>query len=67
MLMGIGSNYRYMEAFANHGRKKASAKDAGRKVTQQPVHLSISDEADMLRKMTNQILKPDRIILMQGS
>ena len=56
---GIGSNYRYMETVVNHVQEKASAKDASRKVTQQPVHLSISDEGrNMLREMTNKF-EPD--------
>ena len=56
---GIGSNYRYMEAVANHVQDKASAKDAGRKVTQQSVNLSISDEGqNMLREMANKF-EPD--------
>lgn len=51
---GIGSNYCYVEAVANHVQEKAFAKDAGRKVTRQPVNLSISDEGqNMLREMVN--------------
>ena len=51
---GIGSNYRYMEAVANHVQEKAFETNAGRKVTQQPVNLSISDEGrNMLREMAN--------------
>ena len=50
----IGSNYCYMGAAINHVQEKASAADAGRKVTQQPVNLSISDEGrNMLREMVN--------------
>ena len=56
---GIGNNYCYMEAAINHVQEKASAKDAGRKVTQQPVNLSISDEGrNMLWEMTNKF-EPD--------
>lgn len=51
---GIGSNYRYMEAVANHVQVKASKTNAGRKVAEQPVNLSISDEGrNMLREMVN--------------
>ena len=56
---GIRSNYRYMEAAVNHVQEKASAKDAGRKVMEQPVNLSISDEGkNMLREMANKF-EPD--------
>ena len=56
---GIGSNYRYMEAVANHVQEKAFETNAGRKVTQQPVNLSISDEGrNMLREMANKF-EPD--------
>ena len=52
---GIGSNYCYMGAVANHVQEKVSETNAGRKVTQQPVNLSISDEGrNMLREMVNQ-------------
>lgn len=48
---GIGSNYCYMGAVANHVQEKVSETNAGRKVTQQPVNLSISDEGrNMLRE-----------------
>ncbi len=51
---GIGSNYCYMGAVANHVQEKVSETNAGRKVTQQPVNLSISDEGrNMLREMVN--------------
>ena len=33
---GIGSNYCYMGAVANHVQEKVSETNAGRKVTQQP-------------------------------
>ena len=56
---GIGSNYCYMGAVANHVREKVSETNAGRKVTQQPVNLSISDEGrNMLREMANKF-EPD--------
>lgn len=56
---GIGSNYCYMGAVANHVQKKAFAANAGRKVTEQPVNLSISDEGrNMLREMVNKF-EPD--------
>ena len=56
---GIGSNYYYMEAVANHMQGKASAKDASRKVAEQPVNLSISDEGrNMLREMASKF-EPD--------
>ena len=56
---GIGSNYRYMEAVANHVQVKASKTNAGRKVAEQPVNLSISDEGrNMLREMANKF-EPD--------
>ena len=51
---GIGSNYCYMGAAVNHVQEKASDTNTGRKVTQQPVNLSISDEGrNMLREMVN--------------
>lgn len=51
---GIGSNYCYMGTAINHVQEKASAADAGRKVTERPVNLSISDEGrTMLREMVN--------------
>ena len=56
---GIESNYCYMEAAINHVQKKASAADAGRKVTECPVNLSISDEGrNMQREMVNKF-EPD--------
>lgn len=56
---GIGSNYCYMEAAVNHVQEKVSETNAGRKVTQQPVNLSISDEGrNMLREMVNKF-EPD--------
>lgn len=56
---GIRSNYCYMEAAVNHVQEKASETNAGRKVTQQPVNLSISDERkNMLREMVNKF-EPD--------
>ena len=51
---GIGSNYFYMGAVANHVQEKVSETNAGRKVMEQPVNLSISDEGrNMLREMVN--------------
>ncbi len=56
---GIGSNYCYMGTAVNHMQEKASDTNAGRKVTQQPVNLSISDEGrNMLREMVNKF-EPD--------
>ena len=56
---GIGSNYCYMGAVANHVQEKASETNAGRKVTERPVNLSISDEGrNMLREMANKF-EPD--------
>lgn len=56
---GIGSNYCYMGTAVNHIQEKASDTNAGRKVTQQPVNLSISDEGrNMLREMVNKF-EPD--------
>lgn len=56
---GIRSNYCYMEAAVNHVQEKASETNAGRKVTQQPVNLSVSDEGrNMLREMVNKF-EPD--------
>lgn len=56
---GIGSNYCYMGAVANHVQKKALETNAGRKVTERPVNLSISDEGrNMLREMVNKF-EPD--------
>lgn len=56
---GIGSNYCYMGATINHVQEKASAANAGRKVTERPVNLSISDEGrNMLREMVNKF-EPD--------
>ena len=56
---GIGSNYCYMGTAVNHMQEKASDTNAGRKVTQQPVNLSISDEGrNMLREMANKF-EPD--------
>ena len=56
---GIGSNYCYMGAVANHVQEKVSETNAGRKVTEQPVNLSISDEGrNMLREMVNKF-EPD--------
>ena len=56
---GIGSNYCYMGAAVNHVQEKASDTNTGRKVTQQPVNLSISDEGrNMLREMVNKF-EPD--------
>ncbi len=40
---GIGSNYCYIGAVANHVQEKALETNAGRKVTERPVNLSISD------------------------
>ncbi len=63
MAMEIANNYSNYTAnpwaVANHVWEKAFAADAGRKVTQQPVNLSISDEGkNMLREMVNK-LEPD--------
>lgn len=56
---GIGSNYCYMGAVINHVQEKAYAADAGRKVVERPVNLSISDEGrNMLREMVNKF-EPD--------
>lgn len=56
---GIGSNYCYMGTAVNHTQEKASDTNAGRKATQQPVNLSISDEGrNMLREMVNKF-EPD--------
>ena len=56
---GIGSNYCYMGTAVDHMQEKASDTNAGRKVTQQPVNLSISDEGrNMLREMVNKF-EPD--------
>lgn len=56
---GIRGNYCYMEAAVNHVQEKASEMNAGRKVTQQPVNLSISDEGrNVLREMVNKF-EPD--------
>ena len=56
---GIGSNYCYMGAAVNHVQEKTYEMNAGRKVTQQPVNLSISDEGrNMLREMVNKF-EPD--------
>lgn len=56
---GIGSNDCYMRAAVNHVQEKASETNAGRKVTRQPVNLSISDEGrNMLREMVNKF-EPD--------
>lgn len=56
---GIGSNYCYIGTAVNHMQEKASDTNAGRKVTQQPVNLSISDEGrNMLREMVNKF-EPD--------
>lgn len=56
---GIGSNYCYMEAGVKRVQEKGSETIAGRKVAQQPVNLSISDEGrNMLREMVNKF-EPD--------
>ena len=56
---GIRSNYCYMEAAVSHEQEKVSETDAGRKVTERPVNLSISDEGrNMLREMVNKF-EPD--------
>lgn len=56
---GIGSNYCYMGAVANHVQEKTFATNVGRKVTEQPVDLSISDEGrNMLRELVNKF-EPD--------
>ena len=41
---GIGSNYLLYGAAINYVQEKASETNAGRKVTKEPVNLSISDE-----------------------
>lgn len=51
---GIGCNYCYMRTAENHVQGKVSAGDTGRKMTEQPVSFSVSDEGrNMLRKMVN--------------
>lgn len=51
---GIGGNYCYVGAVANHVQEKVSETNAGRKVMEQPVNLSISDKGrNMLREMVN--------------
>lgn len=56
---GIGSNYCYMGAAANHVQEKAAARDAGRKTAGQSANLSISDEGrTMLREMAGRF-EPD--------
>ncbi len=56
---GIGSNYCYMGAVANHVQEKAPAADTERKVAERPANLFISDEGrNMLREMINKF-EPD--------
>ena len=56
---GIGSNYLLYGAAINYVQEKASETNAGRKVTKEPVNLSISDEGrNMLREMINKF-EPD--------
>ncbi len=51
---GIGSNYCYMGAVANHVQEKAPAADTERKVAERPANLFISDEGrNMQREMIN--------------
>lgn len=43
-ISGIGSNYNQIGDAANYVQEKGIVKDAGRKMAEQPVSLSISDE-----------------------
>lgn len=43
-ISGIGSSYNQIGAAANYVQEKATAKEAGRKMAEQPVRLSISNE-----------------------
>ena len=42
-ISGIGSSYNQIGAAANYVQEKTNTKDAGRKMAEQPVSLSISD------------------------
>lgn len=49
-ISGIGSSYNQIEAATNYVQEKTTAKEAGRKMAEQPVRLSISNDGS--RKLT---------------